>query len=198
MKYFINLFLILVFFSLCGVKIAQAVSISPTSGTYGVGSTLTFSVIASGVPSNATAVQMRINVPLGATVTSYNPPSGSTWFSSVLGCGPGNSTFTANQVCPDLVKNNPNLVVNGESLGSFTVQFNSPGTYSIARASNNGYLVGSNVVTQTGTIATISIVEGLPASSLNLNWGIFTVIVGAVLIFTGIKIFYTVKKTDEK
>ena len=182
-----KLILILIFIIITSLfsRTVSAVSLSPSSGSYGVGSTITFSIVSSSVPTNSGAVQLRINVPAGATITAYSDPTGAGWLPGLPGGCNGTAKFSVTSLCVDLTKSSD--ITNGESLGTFTVRFDSAGVYTIARASDNGYLSGSTIIPQTGTVATINILTSLPSTSIFDNFsGISAIIFGIVLIIIGI------------
>jgi hypothetical protein len=182
-----KLLLLLIFIMLTALfsRAVNAVSLSPSSGNYGVGSTITFSIVTSSVPASSLAVQVRINVPVGGTITAYTDPAGAGWLPGLPGGCNGTAKFSVSNLCVDLTKSTD--ITNGESLGTFTVRFDSAGTYNIARGSDNGYLSGSTVIPQTGTVSTINVLTSLPSTSIFDNFsGISAIIFGVTLIIGGI------------
>ncbi|MBD3280912.1 hypothetical protein GF389_05325 [Candidatus Dojkabacteria bacterium] len=100
---------------------------------------------------------------------------------------------------------NSGTIESGESLGSFTIRTGDVGdSVSIVRASENGYLVGSVMESQTGTVGTYTVgtstVTTLPATAI-IEDPKYVIVLGALsLIFAGLLIYriYPILKNNEK
>ncbi|MBN1331786.1 hypothetical protein JW978_02770 [Candidatus Dojkabacteria bacterium] len=192
--------LLIVFLVIMNIPSAQAVSLSPSSGTLPASATQRINIIAS-PPSGADAVQIRLILTGSATITSYTGPTGAAWSPGPIGVCSGSTTFTSTRVCVDLA--NSGTITSGESLGSFTIATGAEGgSVSIARDTDNGYLVGVSIVPQTGTVGTYSI--GSSSLSLLPNTAIvdnprYIILMGALsLILLGVTVYrvYPVPKNN--
>lgn len=132
----------------------NAVTLSPSSGTYAPGSQITINVTASPVGSGSNAVAIRLML-TNATVVSFTPVTGGSWVGATQDCA-GPAYYTTTTVCASLAKSVP--IVNGETLGTLVIKLaNTAGTATIAKASGNVYSDGTVSYANSGSGATFTI-----------------------------------------
>jgi len=158
-KFFLALFVVPLFFGIYSNS-ASAVVIVPATGSYALGSTVTYNILSDysglGIPStdNVRGIALRLTIE-GGTITGYTDPSGLTAYAACT----GDVKFTSTSICVDIVTLGDSIA-NGVSLGSFTVNWPTAGITTITRAAGNIYKVNVDPIVsygQTGTIGTYTI-----------------------------------------
>lgn len=188
LKSFVLALLIVSFFPKSSV---HAISITPSSGNIQPGYNLSISIVASGVPSDSSTMQLNLSAIGSCSITSYTPPSGGTWGLSIPLCT-GGASFTASSVCIALSKTSPNLILNGESLGTMVVNCSTAGSLVVSSTSGSGYVSGGTLQERVGTLGTFSVSGNIPNTALSFT-DVFSLLGIFSLIF-GIFLFITVKK----
>lgn len=191
LRKFIKIIAVLVVFAFTPLQVT-AIAVSPSTGNYGVGSVITFNIIAKSVPSGAEGAKIRFNLSTGAEITGYTPPTGSGW-SGLAAPGGCNAleNFSSSSLCPDVVKSSGTIAEN-ESLGSVVIRFNSAGTVSFSKTSANAYLVGSDLIPDSSAgNGVYSILTSLPATSIfdSIPSELLILFLGSTLIITGMRVY---------
>ncbi|MCA9381048.1 hypothetical protein KC678_02185 [Candidatus Dojkabacteria bacterium] len=161
---------ILMFLTFAVMVSVNAVSISPSSGSFAAGSTQTFTIVANPPATgyNAAAVNLTFG---GMTVTGYTPPSGGEFV--IPGCT-GGTNFTSTQVCINIAATDD--FVAGDSLGTVTVTVGSGTTASITKDSGTEYTgVGVSTVASTGSAGNYTITSSTSGGTTT-NGGSVTVL----------------------
>jgi len=141
-----TIFSILTVFVLAGF--AYAFNVNPSTGTFNVGDSTNFTIIANPNTDNVLAVQLRLSVQ-GGTITTYavNPV--------FLDIGAGDCApqhYISSKICDDIASSS-SYITNVTHLGTFSVQWTASGEYSFVK--NGSAYVNSytnDVVTDNGTV----------------------------------------------
>lgn len=209
MKKFFTFIVFTVIFFILTTGTANAVTLSPSDGTFPVSGNKTISVLST-TTSNIIQLRLTIN---NAKVVNYSPPGGSTMSIGVCD-GQANSTrsisATKYEVCIDIVSTG-SPITSGASLGTITVASlsNTGGNFTIEGGVDNGYLVNNTLEastgvlgeytfgTQTGNNVTIlpntALTDHMPSKGL---LGVAILISGIVSLAVAIKIFLIDKRQE--
>ena len=163
-----------------------AISITPATGSYNVGGSTNFTLTASDVTDNISAIQLRLHVE-GGTIASYATDSQHLAIGVCLG---GNS-YTSTDICVDIA--NGSGILPGDTVGTFTVDWTTAGSFTFSKTGTN-YINGTTQesVPDDGNIGTYTILEVtatptpqiLPRTA-NDNNG-FMILLGLMIVTIGI------------
>lgn len=198
-KRFFSLLLVITSFLFISVAEIRAVSVAPSTGTYGYGSQITLTISATDVVSGQTAVNLDLTF-TNATVISYTPPGGVSWSTFLSGtpqCN-GTSLYSSTKICAALAKNTDTIVA-GESLGSVTIRFDKlTGTSTVFKTGDNIYINGDTDASEVdeGDLATFTISGTIPITSLKDPVGRYIAFAGVLLVIVGIMLYRFKVKTN--
>jgi hypothetical protein len=194
---------------------AKAVVITPSTGTFNIGATTTFTIsteFPEGAPTTLDGVEVYMSV-TGGTVTGFVASNNFTSPPPISECQ-GGTFYTSSLVCGGFALSSGYLT-NGETLGTFTVQWSATGTATIVNTDNTSYIDSAHQQTypDAGTVGTFTIVSAdttiTPTATITPTGGRVpetgiaddggAIVVGVVVILSGIVLYnYSKKKFIEK
>jgi len=154
------IFSVLTIFSTSSLK---AEELTPNSGNYPTGSTVTFKLTAHPNTLDENAIKIRLTVD-NMTIQDFVPVSGANWIVT-KDCS-NQSYFDSTHLCLSLGKTSN--IISGEDLGILILQMPSqPGVATITKDKDNAYSSSKKQTTQSGLLATFNIVspQSYPLSS---------------------------------
>jgi len=176
---------ILCFFFIFVVNV-NALTLNPSSGNMGRGTTSTINIYANPGTVSDVIATMRLAFN-NATILSFTK---GTSFDTALGVCAGGATDNGTNLCIDVAKLS-GTITNNELIGTMSVRWgNTDGTATIVKQTGNGYYNGTVFTSNVGTAGTYTVGE-IPRTPLeiNINSEIIVAFSGLTIMFAGIYLF---------